>query len=348
MRYEFPATTGPAARDLIAKIFTDSHQRLDLRQIEGHDFFTKMPIPKRLPLSILQFRPSSRSLIDQYEQPDPVHSTKSSNGVNGLNANRQPFNALSIATTDPVRKPLISTARLNHNQPRGGHHRVQRTADTVTHCKYAVPLKGPSRAHIVCEQKDNSPPPVGSGQESSVSFIYILKHCDYSKKYGVGYLLSNGSTGVHFNDSSKITLHRDGETVTYLDDQHRARKCSLRRFPESLTKKVKLLQFFERHLKSLSPNERDQVFVDEEAVYVSSWRKERHAVVFQLQNGTVQVSFADDSLLVYHDAATVLYKDRSGGKDLYTLEQINQSQRRDLKKRYKFMKTAIAKIQRSR
>ena len=27
---------------------------------------------------------------------------------------------------------------------------------------------------------------------------------DYSSKYGLGYLLSNGSTGVFFNDSTKI------------------------------------------------------------------------------------------------------------------------------------------------
>ena len=36
--------------------------------------------------------------------------------------------------------------------------------------------------------------------------IWIKSHVDYSSKYGVGYLLSNGASGVFFNDSTKIVL----------------------------------------------------------------------------------------------------------------------------------------------
>lgn len=38
------------------------------------------------------------------------------------------------------------------------------------------------------------------------SEIYVKKWVDYSSKYGLGYLLSNGATGVFFNDSTKIVL----------------------------------------------------------------------------------------------------------------------------------------------
>ena len=34
--------------------------------------------------------------------------------------------------------------------------------------------------------------------------VYVKKWVDYSSKYGLGYLLSNGSTGVFFNDNTKI------------------------------------------------------------------------------------------------------------------------------------------------
>ena len=37
--------------------------------------------------------------------------------------------------------------------------------------------------------------------------IWVKKWVDYSSKYGLGYLLSNGSTGVFFNDSTKIVAH---------------------------------------------------------------------------------------------------------------------------------------------
>ena len=41
--------------------------------------------------------------------------------------------------------------------------------------------------------------------------IYVKKWVDYSSKYGLGYLLSNGSSGVFFNDSTKIILDNKGE-----------------------------------------------------------------------------------------------------------------------------------------
>lgn len=40
--------------------------------------------------------------------------------------------------------------------------------------------------------------------------VWVKKWVDYSSKYGLGYLLSNGATGVFFNDSSKIILDPKG------------------------------------------------------------------------------------------------------------------------------------------
>jgi len=35
---------------------------------------------------------------------------------------------------------------------------------------------------------------------------YVRTWVDYSSKYGLGYVLSNGSTGVYFNDSTKVVF----------------------------------------------------------------------------------------------------------------------------------------------
>jgi len=40
-----------------------------------------------------------------------------------------------------------------------------------------------------------------------------MKWIDYSDKYGIGYLLSNGATGVFFNDTSKIIIDIQGTLV---------------------------------------------------------------------------------------------------------------------------------------
>jgi hypothetical protein len=52
-----------------------------------------------------------------------------------------------------------------------------------------------------------------------VQDIWITKWVDYSSKYGLGYLLMNGATGVYFNDSTKIILSPCGTYFDYIERQ---------------------------------------------------------------------------------------------------------------------------------
>lgn len=52
-----------------------------------------------------------------------------------------------------------------------------------------------------CPSKNNLRNGVQQKQE-----IFVKKWVDYSSKYGLGYLLSNGSAGVFFNDCTKMVL----------------------------------------------------------------------------------------------------------------------------------------------
>jgi polo-like kinase 1 len=45
--------------------------------------------------------------------------------------------------------------------------------------------------------------------KASTSIVWLKKWADYSSKYGLGYLLSNGSYGVAFNDATKMVLDPD-------------------------------------------------------------------------------------------------------------------------------------------
>ena len=42
--------------------------------------------------------------------------------------------------------------------------------------------------------------------DNKFSKVWVTKCVDYSLKYGLGYLLSNGYIGVFFNDKSKMLL----------------------------------------------------------------------------------------------------------------------------------------------
>lgn len=46
-----------------------------------------------------------------------------------------------------------------------------------------------------------------NNSEKLKSIVHVKKWIDYSNKYGLGYMLSNGCLGISFNDSTKIVVH---------------------------------------------------------------------------------------------------------------------------------------------
>lgn len=67
------------------------------------------------------------------------------------------------------------------------------------------PVKNPTSSNYTPEEgkkKAGVAAAVTTGQPE----VWVKKWVDYSSKYGLGYILSNGCTGVFFNDSTKIIL----------------------------------------------------------------------------------------------------------------------------------------------
>jgi polo-like kinase 1 len=52
---------------------------------------------------------------------------------------------------------------------------------------------------------------------SQKSEVWVKKWVDYSSKYGIGYILSNGSAGVFFNDSTKILIEPGSSYFYYME-----------------------------------------------------------------------------------------------------------------------------------
>ena len=85
------------------------------------------------------------------------------------------------------------------------------------------------------------------------SQLWVTKWVDYTSKYGLGFLLNNGSAGVYFNDSSKIVLSTNGANFEYYERNRKSKeakeeKYTLQEYPESLQKKVTLLKHFTNYL----------------------------------------------------------------------------------------------------
>ena len=86
----------------------------------------------------------------------------------------------------------------------------------------------------------------------------MKKWVDYSTKYGLGYLLSNGCSGVFFNDYTKIIYDPKKEYFEYMERKPNEKadfvKCyRLNKYPKDLHKKVTLLLHFRSYLESIRP-----------------------------------------------------------------------------------------------
>jgi polo-like kinase 1 len=82
---------------------------------------------------------------------------------------------------------------------------------------------------------------------------YIRQWVDFLDKYGIGYILTNDSCGVYFNDHSKLLLHPDYQHLDYfekgVDKVETSQSFTLKTYPPELKKKVTLVIHFKNYME---------------------------------------------------------------------------------------------------
>ncbi|KAI9905934.1 hypothetical protein PsorP6_014382 [Peronosclerospora sorghi] len=213
--------------------------------------------------------------------------------------------------------------------------------------------------------------------------LWISQWVDYTSKYGIGYMLSNGVSGVYFNDSTKMILSADGRIFEYIErlNCHPSGPESRVRYPLDkydlvLKKKVTLLNHFKSYLMDARAENDEASILEsqlarplvlssrngsattsewknndsdraaESMVFVKKWVKTRHAVLFQLSNETIQFIFFDNSkLMLSAKARVVSYLNRDGELAVYLCSTaILSSERPDLGKRLRYAKDMLQQM----
>jgi len=194
------------------------------------------------------------------------------------------------------------------------------------------------------------------GAEPVAPSLWVNLWVDYSNKYGLGYLLSDGSCGVHFNDYTKIVLHPNGADVQYITKKAApgqsgfdVQNFRLNDYPADLQKKVTLLHHFMKYLvqqnKSSAPQPGAPDYLDycspfDAAVvmpHVRSWCRTEHAMVFRLSSRVSQFIFFDETELVLStDTCVVAYTDKLKERKAYAFADVFAVPRPDLHKRMKY------------
>lgn len=167
--------------------------------------------------------------------------------------------------------------------------------------------------------------------------LWVQKWVDYSDKYGLGFKLSNGIVGAHFNDITKITMDGLGN-IAYYEPKSGNDECKsfeLSAFPPELHKKITILQHFNKHLKA------DKVYSDMGNVFVKKWLSNSVATIFRLSNRNVHVVFHDKiEILVQGQKKEIVYFE-DNVQSSYLAKQVPESGNKELVKRMRFVKEIL-------
>jgi polo-like kinase 1 len=245
-------------------------------------------------------------------------------------------------------------------------------------CRSTQGLNSPAEINFAACLGGASEP--SSGRQVQVSpnampELWVTKWVDYSSKYGVGYILSDGSIGVYFNDSTKIILGPEGVHFDYITRRTQEKpevrtKHTFEDFPEDLKKKVTLLRHFRNYMMTDILEKKDGASVGEsslpkpaqnnaqkgstatsqvcdagQAPYVKKWTRNKHAIMFQLSNKIVQVVFFDKTEAVLSSKShMVTYIDKTSRVCSYPLSNVLDVPSPELAKRLRYTKDILVNL----
>ncbi|KAL7489666.1 hypothetical protein ACHAW6_015362 [Cyclotella cf. meneghiniana] len=195
---------------------------------------------------------------------------------------------------------------------------------------------------------------------------WVTRYVDYTSKYGLGFLLNDGSSGVYFNDSTKAVLSTDDDKFIYIERKkgidgstEPISSYTLADYPiDSLKKKVTLLQHFRSYLleqqkraeengeiEQLANFEESLTTDDSALVYMKKWIRTKHAMLFRLSNGTVQVLFYDlTEVLISSEGKLITFVDKEKNRFVHTIADVANKQQNDVQRRLKYAKEILSQL----
>eukprot|EP01017_Pseudomicrothorax_dubius_P050961 TRINITY_DN9731_c0_g1_i1.p1 TRINITY_DN9731_c0_g1~~TRINITY_DN9731_c0_g1_i1.p1 ORF type:complete len:474 (+),score=34.83 TRINITY_DN9731_c0_g1_i1:570-1991(+) len=340
LQYSFPTGVqiSDSARTFIQSILVlDPSKRPSLKELLEHPFFTQQPIPMSMPTSTLAAPPST-SWLRSIRTVSTARSAYQSPRNASLNAVRN--SDIHRAMTDILASSRMG--RVNSNGPK--------TRITTMTTEPGMDIKETKR--MLTEAMNLS---LGTIEPIRlIEFeVSIVTFKDLSLKFGLGYLLTNNSVGVCFNDASKMVLDPTNTHYQYYErtidkidvmSKHNYNEEA----PPELKKKHILLQTFKSSFDKISSQAKvftDNVSKDLMCVYVKKWIKTKHAYLFRLSNKLVQVYFMDNSQVILTTTSSMfMYVTKKGEKHTGELSKALESENQEMVKRVKYAKEILAML----
>ncbi|KAJ6612090.1 hypothetical protein lerEdw1_015193 [Lerista edwardsae] len=271
--YTIPPHINPVAAALIQKMLRpDPAARPTVDELLADEFFTTGYAPLRLPTSCLTVAPR--------------FSLAPSGGDAG---GRKPLAVVNKGPENPL--PDKVPEKEVEGGPQEPAEAVENHLADLLQQLTLVNESMPSERVPVRQEEAEDP--------ACIPIFWVSKWVDYSDKYGLGYQLCDNSMGVLFNDSTRLIMYSDGDSLQYIAQSGTESYFSAQAYPDRFTKKVTLLEYFRQYMSehllkagaNITPREGDELA---RLPYLRTWFRTRSAIVLHLSNGAVQINFFQD------------------------------------------------------
>jgi polo-like kinase 1 len=279
--YRIPSYVGRDARSLITRLLqSEPTNRPSPGDILEDPFITGGYLPAKLPNSCLTTAPHWKKTAvvagggvagSGGSERRPLSHVNSGGGIVGPTAGVK-----GGATPSPM-----------DDSPSDWH--LHSLLAQLTSCLDSKPPDRPSDQILSQECEDPASQPI----------FWVGKWVDYSDKYGLGYQLSDSSVGVLFNDSTRLLLGADFESLQFINRDLSEEFYTLSSYPDPLYKKVTLLKYFhsymtEHLLKAGGAAGERPIDEGVRLPHLRAWFRTRSAIVLHLSNGLLQINFFND------------------------------------------------------
>ncbi|KII87666.1 hypothetical protein PLICRDRAFT_162447 [Plicaturopsis crispa FD-325 SS-3] len=162
--------------------------------------------------------------------------------------------------------------------------------------------------------------------------LFIVSWVDYCNKYGMGYAMTDGSVGVHFNDSTSLVLSADKQHFDYISARKQGavyvrKSHTVGDYPDDLKSKVYLLKHFERYIMDRLYGDYDYTYEDVDKTkgmdFVQKYLRMKHVIVFKMSHDVLQFNFYDHSkVILSSQGLLVTHIDKNYKMTRWTLTEI--------------------------
>ena len=174
--------------------------------------------------------------------------------------------------------------------------------------------------------------------------VWVISWIDYSRKYGLGYLMSNSSVGAIFNDDTHIMAEPGFINLRYISGEQ-VFNYKIDEYPSDLYKKVMLLHLFKKLFGMPEKSFNFRNSSSSSLIFLKKWSAAPHAYVFRITNKIVQICFRDGTeLLLCTESKRVTYVNKVLKVVSCPLNEVMDSGNKEMTKRIKYSKEVLLKM----